>query len=172
MSNTIILADADGSWENLQSDWKNQCDQFDEEFDSYAEGTFSIITPLIKNPNRQASVIGFLKDNKFEAICQINTSLIKGYSEPVLRVRHITIAPEVDFGGASIGEYARILVNIFFGILEISNQSDYLQAKHLKFHLRSLADQQFFAALGEGLNKSEQFASVHTKGAWLYVTKA
>ena len=47
-----------------------------------------------------------------------------------------------------------------------------MQATEIKFHLRSLADRQFFAALERPLSKVQQFQRVAVQGMWMYVTKA
>ena len=40
---------------------------------------------------------------------------------------------------------------------------------HIKYRLRSPADQQFFAALGVGLRDRNVFKTIHTRGAWLCI---
>lgn len=46
-----------------------------------------------------------------------------------------------------------------------------MQAKEIKFHLRSPQDYDFFRAVRPSLAKISRFESVEMKGAWLYITR-
>lgn len=89
-----------------------------------------------------------------------------------MRVRYLTLSPEYDFGEKTVDDYAEMLVGAVAGLLMVSDDHPTLQARHIKFHLRSPADRQFFAALGRGLNEHEKFEDVQLKGSWLHLTKA
>ena len=82
----------------------------------------------------------------------------------------MTLSPMYDFGDLEVRDYATLLVKMFAATLNLSYTSQ-MAAKYIKFHLRSPADIQFFAALGTHLNEADFFERVHTRGAWLYVTK-
>lgn len=82
----------------------------------------------------------------------------------------MTFAPKFDFGDYEVQDYSNILVEMFFGIIELSQEV--MEAKEVKFHLRSLADRQFFAVLERPLSKVSLFKVVELRGMWLYVTKS
>lgn len=165
----VRLKHDDGSWAAFRTDWEAQCSAFDEDFNSFAEGTFAVVSDLLNESGDSAGLFAVKDDDRHVSMCQLNRASIPGYSSPVLRVRFMTLSPEFDFGDKTIEDYSSVLVATFAAVLALSNTA--MEAKHVKFHLRSPADRQFFALLGKGLNDSNMFHSVHVRGAWLYVTK-
>jgi len=166
----IRLLTSDGTWEAFKQDWEAQCAAYDEEFSSYAEGTFSIVSDLATQEGAAAGLFAVKINGTHVSMCQLNRASIPGYSSPVLRVRFMTLSPEYDYGDKAVEEYADVLVTTFAAVLAISKAV--MEARHVKFHLKSPADRQFFAMLGKGLSDSDMFHSVQVRGAWLYVTKA
>ncbi len=165
----VRLRQNDGTWDAFRADWEAQCATYEEDFSTYAEGTFSVVKGLLDTEGEAAGLYAVKVDDVHVSMCQLNKASIPGYSSPVLRVRFMTLSPEYDFGDKSVEDYASILVATFATVLALSNKT--MQAKHIKFHLRSPADRQFFAMLGKGLNETNVFHSVQVRGAWLYVTK-
>ena len=160
----------DGSWEKLEDDWKNQCTSFDEEIDEYATASLPVLRDIVINNTSDHSIFALYgDDNVHHAICCLNSVFIPGYKSKVLRVRHILLSPNFDFGDFTIEEYGNVLTEVFFGALAVSEDS--LRSDHIKFHLRSHADRNFFATLGKNLNDSKLFDSVKFRGAWMYVDK-
>ena len=173
MSYEIIrLSNHDDSWEHFETDWRQRCNDYDEEFDNYAEGTFAVVRDLIDEELEKAGAFSFRVNGSHISMCQINVTGLPGYDSPVMRVRHLTLSPDYDFGEKSVEEYADVLVNTFSGILALSDISGPMNVKYINFHLRSLADRQFFAYLGAGLDSSDEFSSVKIRGSWLYITKS
>ncbi|WP_313077348.1 hypothetical protein [Agrobacterium pusense] len=166
----IRLLKSDGSWDAFKADWEAQCAAYDEEFDTYAEGTFSVVKDLLEREHQAAGLFAVKLNGTHVSMCQLNRASIPGYSSPVLRVRFMTLSPEYDFGDKPVEEYATVLVATFATVLALSDTE--MEAKHIKFHLRSPADRQFFALLGKGFDKTGMFHSVQVRGAWLYVTKS
>lgn len=164
-----ILTKDDGSWQSLYEQWRNQCDK--DEFEIYCEGTFSFLEKLIESPEPKADVLCAGAGDTPSIICQVNTARTKGYVGAVLRVRHLVTSPHYDLDDIPISEYAKTLVDLFFKVYDLSNKSGTYKAKHIKFHLRSPSEQDFFATLGEGLSRTEHIKEVRLQGAWLYVTK-
>lgn len=165
----IRLQNSDGTWQAFKDDWEAQCAAYGEDFNSFAEGTFSVVKDLLDDSGEAAGLFAIKEGDHHVSMCQLNRASIPGYSSPVLRVRFMTLSPEFDFGDKSIEDYSGVLVATFATVLAVSNTV--MEAKHIKFHLRSPADRQFFALLGKGLNEADMFHSVHVRGAWLYVTK-
>lgn len=163
------LLHSDGTWDAFRDDWESQCAAYDEDFATYAEGTFAVVKTLLDTEGEAAGLYAVKIDNRHVSMCQLNRASLPGYSSPVLRVRFMTLSPEYDYGDKSVEDYAAILVATFATVLALSNGT--MEAKHIKFHLRSPADRQFFAMLGNGLTEANVFHSVQVRGAWLYVTK-
>lgn len=102
------------------------------------------------------------------AVCQLNVAFIKGYDNKVLRLRHLLLSPKYDFSDdITVDDYVNILSEIFAGTIHCA--TDELPAKHVKLHLQSPADRQFFKEIEQHLNKSTTFSSVKMHGAWLYI---
>lgn len=171
-SKIVRLLAGDGSWGDFEADWRAQCSSYGEEFDSYAEGTFSVVRDLIDKEKEDAGVYAFYDEDHHISMCQVNVAGLPGYDSPVMRVRFLTLSPDFDFGDKSVDEYAIVLVTTLAGILALSDAEGTMKARHIKFHLSSPADRQFFATLGRGLDEAEEFTSVTMRGAWLYITKA
>lgn len=165
-----LLNVADGTWSSVVEEWRKQCDV--EDFEIFCDGIFGVVENLAKHPEQKAAVLGVKLEGQTVAVCQVNTKLIKGYEEPVLRVRHLILSPYYDLNDVTTLEYGKVIVSVFNSVLEVSDDHQQLGAKHIKFHLRSSSDQQFFTAMGDGLRHSDLFDTVQSKGAWLYVTKA
>jgi hypothetical protein len=168
----VRLQDNDGTWENFEADWKSQCEAHKEDFSEYASGTFSVVRDLAKTEEESAGVFAFRVDGKHASFCQLNRAFLPGYKTPVLRARHMTHCPDLDFGDHPIDAYIESLACAFGGVLAASDHREGFIAKHINLHLRSPTDRQFFKMLGKGLNDEAEFESVQTRGSWLYVTKA
>ena len=166
----VRLLKSNKTWDVFKADWEAQCAVYEEDFDSYAEGTFSVVSDLLDQDDGKAGLFAVKVGGAFVSMCQLNLAMLPGYTSSVLRVRFMTLSPEYDFGDKSVDEYASVLVATFAMVLAVSDTQ--MNAKHIKFHLRSPADRPFFAMLGKNLNDHAMFHSVQIRGAWLYVTKA
>lgn len=149
--------------------WKQQCEEFGQDFDEFAPASFSVLNPLATNGHHKAAVYGFYVGEECWVVCEVNHTMLPGYDGYVLRVRNMTFAPRFDFEDVEVDAYGRVLTGLFGGVLALSH--DVRKAPHIKFHLRSPADRTFFQALTEPLLRIQEFDSVSVKGAWLYVTK-
>ena len=165
------LLESTGTWDAFKADWKSQCEKYDEDFEDYASNTFDTISEIITTDEKKSGIFAFKEDGKFISMCQLNVAGLPKYDSPVMRIRFLTLCPDIDFGETTIDEYGNILTTTLASILAISSHVDDLKVNHIKMHLRSPADRQFFAMLGKGLNETDVFASVQTVGAWLYITK-
>ena len=86
-----------------------------------------------------------------------------------LRVRQLVVSPLLDYGVGPIQMYPDVVIGMMLGIVHLS--SSILSATNIHFHLRSPEDMTFFRAFGVALGDQKVFASVQTRGAWLYVEK-
>jgi hypothetical protein len=174
----VQLLRSNGSYDRMKNGWQEQCEAAGEPFHDYARGTFLVLDELAGAPEYRAGVFGVQHgDDLPEIICQVNCTPLPGHPEPVLRVRMVTMSPELDFGtapGDPAARYVQNLVDLFFGIVELSQgpKAEEMQAKDIKFHLRSPQDYAFFQAVRPELAKISHFESVEMKGAWLYITRA
>lgn len=166
----IRLLDETGTWQSFESDWRDQCQALDEDFDGYAEATLSVVRDIIQTEKRRAGVFALQNKDKHLAMCQINRAPLPGYDSPVLRVRFVTFCPDIDLRDLPQNEYGRMLVSLLAEVLVVAKTDPEMGSRHVKFHLRSPADVQFFTALGQGLHDTKSFETVATRGAWLYIT--
>lgn len=165
-----ILRTSDGTWQAFLDEWKAECEAAGQDFEEYGVATLGELGRLADQGHERAEVFALKDNGKYVGVCQGNCTPLPGYSGKVLRIRFMTFSPEYDFGNKTVAEYASVLVGMFTATLNLSFAGG-MKAKHIKFHLRSPADIQFFAALGTQLNQSSLFEIVETKGAWLYITK-
>src|SRR5450631_4266723 len=151
MSLVQLLA-SNGTYDRMKTGWREQCEIAGEEFQYFAQGTFLVLDPLAANPERRAGIFAVQKGDDLPGIiCQVNCTPLPGHPEPVLRVRMVTMSPELDFGtqpGDQEGRYVENLVDLFFGIVRLSQDltNEDMIARDIKFHLRSPQDYAFFRA--------------------------
>lgn len=172
MNEIVQLSKDDTSWEDFERDWRTQCDLYGESFDDYAIGSFLVLRELVDAPEMNAGVFSVRSDSAHRWVFQVNTTPLPGYDSPVMRVRHLTMCPDLDFGDHPVEHYIDALVHAFSGVLFLSDDHSTMGARHIKFHLRSPNDRHFFKILGASLNEAEEFESVRVAGSWLYITKA
>src|SRR5437763_137192 len=105
----VPVSDEDGSWGRLKAQWRTECEEFGEGFESYAPGVFSILDPLARDGHPRCGIYALTEaqNPEFLAFCQANRALIPGYPTPVLRVRMMTFSPRFDFGDVGVNDYAK-----------------------------------------------------------------
>ena len=166
----VRLHEADGSWIRFLGDWEAQCTSLGEDFESYQVSLIGVVQDLAKaDSNEDAAIYALEEDGRFHALCQVNVTMLPGYTGRVLRVRMMYFAPLYDFGELDLEAYISVVVRMFTEIMTLSD--GHMQAPHVKFHLRSPADRQFFAAIGTDFENKKTYESVTMRGAWLYITK-
>lgn len=163
----------DGSWNELQQDWKKSCSKYGEEYANYTPTTMQLLAAEIENcsNDRWSGVYASIEvgKNHHEALAFLNAAHIPGYVGRVLRVRHLQASPEFDLGVYSAEQYANMLGRVFHGIMHVSDVI--LPCPHVKVHFRSPADAALFSTVAEDLEASGNFSDVKTVGAWLYISK-
>ena len=165
----IQLGDHNGSWSALKDAWKAQCESAGEDFSIFAQGTFMVLDQLAAKPEQRAGIYAVLNaEGVPNVICQVNCTALPQHPEPIIRVRMVTVCPDMDFGILGIDQYIDMMIDLFSGILELSET---MATNEVKFHLKSPEDFNFFKGLEGPLSKLERFEKVEMHGAWLYVTK-
>ena len=164
----VKLNESDGSWDVFCTQWRDSCTSYGEDFETYARDAMPVLIDLVRQPKEGAGVYALRSEQgSFDAACQANSTYLPGYTGKVLRVRHLLMSPHFDFGDYPIEDYSRVLARMFSRTIELA-KSD-LPSEHIKFHLRSPADRQFFEAMTEAL-QAGGMSNVALKGAWLYLT--
>lgn len=165
----VKLSSNGDSWSDLLDDWERQATDLGENFDRdvYPNSLFS---PLLNGGDKNAGIFALKSGGTFLAACQLNAAYLPNYTEPVLRMRHLTVCPTLDLSDDGGESYGRALVDVFFEVVNLCMEEGDMAAKHIKFHLPSPADRQFFAAVGRALQGKNVFGSVESKGAWLYIS--
>lgn len=158
-----------GLWDKLWVDWDEICSTFNENFQDFAPSSLTVLKPLAESPQiGSAGVYALFDEGAPLAVCQLNVAFIKGYDNKVLRLRHLLLSPEFDFSDdVTVENYVQILSETFAGTVLCAQNE--MHAKHVKLHLQSPADRQFFKEIEQHLSKSATFASIKLHGAWLYV---
>ncbi len=169
-SEFIRLLTETGTWQDFEADWRSQCSDLDEDYDAYAEATLAAVRDIIEKENRRAGVFALRNQGKHHAMCQINKAGLPGYPTPVLRVRFMTLCPDIDLKDMPTSAYGDVLASLLKHVFLLAINDEEMNSKFIKFHLRSPADVQFFSVLGKGLHDTEYFEEVVARGAWLYIT--
>jgi hypothetical protein len=166
----VHLCKALGTWDKFVRDWESQCSELEEDFSCYELEPIGVVKDLAEGPVQpDAAAYALYDGERYAAMCQVNRTLLPGYTGQVLRVRMLYLSPYYEFGEFSLEQYSRVLIDILFHIIELSREA--MPSRHIKFHLRSPADRQFFAAFRNAIDGTGVFESVTTRGAWLYITK-
>ena len=160
-----------GRWQEVLNQWDKECEDFEENFAEYEQGTLSILRPLAEQTQSPSSgVYGVKTESGYLGVCQLNVTHLPGFNGRVLRVRHIIHSPKFDYDdNVSVKEYESFLISVFLGVFELSYQE--MEAPHIKFHFRSPAERGFFKSFESALSKSEHFQKVAMRGSWLYISK-
>jgi hypothetical protein len=167
--NLVRLSDEE--YKILVHGWREQCETADEDFETYTQIPLTVFREITEKDRDNTALYGLKTENGFDAICMLNHALIPGYDGPVLRVRHILLSPEFDLGDKQITDYAKTIVSILVNVLLLSENDTNMKANHVKFHARSPADIPFFSEIGQALDGTGAYTSVHHKGSWLYITR-
>lgn len=160
----------DASWKAFEEDWTNQCAKTEDEFGNFCPASINVIRACseAKDPNEWA--IGITDGEKFVAAAIAIRANQKPHRGHVLRIREVTVCPELDYGILPESLYGDTLIGLLNGAINLSETG--LKAKHIKMHLRSPTDLAFFKAVGSSLDKSGVFEDVEAHGAWLTISKA
>lgn len=162
------LRKSDGTWNQLETDWGEQCAEFGEEFSQFATGSIPVLRDAASDERDDCGVFAVRGDDgRIAAVAQVNFTHLPGYTDKVLRVRHLIMSPALDYGEEDIADYGKILSRMFVRTVSLAYSE--MPSSHVKFHLRSPADRQFFADVIDALKEFEIFASVAMRGAWLYL---
>lgn len=163
------LKASDGTWAAFEDDWRAQCVTFGEDFEQYAAGSISVLKAMSAETKKDLGVFALRGDNgDYAAIAQVNSAMLPGYSGKVLRVCHMLLSPTMDFGELSMDDYANVMGRMFSRTVFLAARE--MPSEHVKFHMRSPADRQFFGAVLSMLKDLEIFTGVAMRGAWLYLS--
>lgn len=172
-----VLSQEDGSWDAFKTDWAAQSAEVGEDFDEYAPSVISVLEDIVTGDLPSAggtntTVVGALWDAssaRYYAACMLNRVMLPKTPGYTLRVRHLVVSPLIDYGASEIEMYPDVVIGVTLGIVNLS--ASVLPANNIHLHLRSPEDMTFFRAFGVALGAEKIFASVQTKGAWLYIEK-
>lgn len=165
------ISASNGLLDKLWREWDASCTEFEEDFSEYSTSSMGTLRSLAEEPEVDSrGMYGVCKEDNILAVCQLNVAMLPRYDGKVLRVRHITLAPEFDYSETkTIEDYAETLREILLGTLLMAETD--MVAPHLKFHLRSPNDKEFFTNIRDYLANHDLFELVDIKGSWLYMSK-
>ena len=163
----------DGSWTSLVDQWRSQCENYGDEFESYATAALSTLADECDDgtPAKNSGCFGVWADEErgYVAACFLTSSPLKGYVGNVLRVRHLTMAPYYDSEDLDLDVYTDLLTECFMQIIEAS--STVLPSDHIKVHFQSPFDRNFFSSFASSLRHDGTFCKIDVKSMWLYISK-
>lgn len=164
-----FLRHVDGTWAEVETQWRAECQRFGDDLDEWAIDAFPVVRQQASEDHPRARALGlFGDDGDCHAVCFVNLTPLPGYEGPVLRVRHLLVAPRYDLEDSPQEDYGRLLTSVFTAVVGMTYGE--LAARHVKFHLRSPADVAFFQAVERTLSTLPHFESVKMRGAWLYLS--
>lgn len=158
------------SWSTLMGDWGQQASQAGYDINEYAPGVLQELQKCCHENADDSGSYGLFdsSDGKYDIICQLNWTFLPGYRGKVLRLRHLTVSPNIDLQ-ATDKKYEDILTNLLTETELLARHID-VNCEHIKFHLRSPGDRVFFRQLGTALSNGKLYQSVDIRGAWLYLS--
>lgn len=159
---------SNGLWDTLRTNWRDECEALDEEFESYSTASMQVLSDLATSPSKHAGVFVMRDEGRLHAVFQANNAFLPKYDGRVLRIRHIIVSPEYDFGQLDEDAYRELLTGIFTSVVKLAKNG--MLANHIKFHLRSPSDVYFFRSVWRELGQEQVFSSVEMRGAWLYLS--
>ena len=165
------LSRENGLWSKLWVSWDAICEKYSESFAEFVPSALSVLKPLADDPQlSHAGVYGLVEGEDIRAVCQLNVANLPGYDGKVLRLRHMVLSPEFEFSDdISVDDYVSVLAEMFSGALVVSDGD--MLSEHVKLHLRTPLDIQFFNHFRDKLSLTAKFDIVQMRGAWLYITK-
>lgn len=101
----VRMNKSNGTWQRLESQWREQCTKYNEDFDVYAEASLGTLRDECDdgNPDGDTGVFSLLDQNgENHAVCFLNRAAIPGWAGVVLRVRHLVLSPYYDFEALEI----------------------------------------------------------------------
>ena len=167
----VRVSSEDGSWEKLLEQWEAECEEAGESFELFEPGAFSVLRPLAEEEQRDNAGVYALYDkenDRYDALCQLNTAMLPKTTGVTLRVRMSMLSPRYDFGETTITEYKSVLLSIIFNVWMITMNE--MKEDHARFHVRSPADVEFFREFAGAIQGSRFARTVETRGSWLYMS--
>lgn len=139
----LPLKDPERSWRNIKAQWKKDAEGVGEDFAAF--GGVMVFDALTSKESDSQGLYYLTDGERVNAVCQVRRLLMSKYPTPALSARFVNVSPIYDLGLAAAGDYAKMLVALFSGVVWLSR--DALSASHIRFLLKSPGDSQFFAAL-------------------------
>lgn len=165
----LRLLGSDGTWERFEANWRAQCENFSEDFEQFSPSSLEVLRSEANKPTKDTGVYALLSDaGNFDAVVLANSVHIPGYQEKVLRVRHLLLSPYFDFGDYGIEAYSKVLSRMVARTIALAMHD--MPSPHVKFHLRSPGDREFFAVAAEVFRDADNFYDVAIRGAWLHMS--
>jgi hypothetical protein len=124
-----------------------------------------------KNISNSEAIFCINEGNSPVGAFRITYTFIPGYSDKILRIRHILMSPSYEYGEKTVEDYGRVLSGIVLEAVKLTD-GDY-RSQHIKLHMRSIADRQFFQFFADSAAlPSATGISIQVKGSWLHIDKA
>lgn len=165
----LRLLGSDGTWDRFEANWRAQCENFSEDFEQFSPSSLEVLRAEALSPTKDTGIYALLSEGgNFDAVVMGNSVYIPGYQEKVLRIRHLLLSPFFDFGDYGIETYSKVLSRMVARTISLAMGD--MPSPHIKFHLRSPGDREFFAVAAEVFQNLDDFYDVAIRGAWLHMS--
>lgn len=164
------LLKSDGSWDQFETDWQQQCNHISADYDDYAQYSLSPIRDFAIHENKNEWAYAVQIDHNFTAAFMIILASQKGLAGKTLRVRHMIACPLLDCGALNREIYVQTLAGLLLGAVKLSETIN--NVKNIKMHGRSPLDLEYLKILGLALDSNDAFKSSELQGSWLTLTKS
>ncbi|WBT39071.1 hypothetical protein [Hyphomicrobium sp. DMF-1] len=160
---------ADGTFQELERQWTEQCEAYDEDLAAYAAPHLELAKKISEeNPQDSKYGIFALKSGgEYSCLMHVNVARLPKTEGKTLRILWILLAPKYDFEDIERELLARLSAEIVLGALGLAAGA--LGSDQIKVHLGNIGDRQYFTGFCAALVGADVVAEAAIRGNWLHV---
>lgn len=167
------ICNADGSFQELESQWSDQCKEYDEELETYAAPHLELARKICaENPQDPKYGIYALEGEEggdgYIGLMHVNVARLPQTTGKTLRLVWILLAPKYDYEDIEASALASISTQIVLGVLDLCKGD--AAPDQIKIHLGSIGDRQYFNGFCAAITGTKLVKEAVIKGNWLHIT--
>lgn len=154
----------------LEKEWKEQCIKFSEDFADYAAPSIDLARSISSEQPTEKYGIYCLRDKcSGEHLCILhgNVARLPKSTGKTFRAVWVLLAPRFDFEDVAAEEFSKLAANLLLAIVDVATRSG---SEHIKLHLGTMVDRQYFGAVAMTLLATKAVQDASIRGNWLHVT--
>lgn len=164
------ITKANGLWDKLADQWRNECEQFGEALSDFATPSFQRAEEIAAENGSDADYgifgcCGEGPDVRMPALMHLNRAGLPRTKGLTVRCLWILLSPRYDYTEVTPSELAEIATGILYGCLGIAQRGP-MHAQHVKVHIGNAFDREVFAGMSSILRRSG-VGDVSVRGNWL-----